>query len=223
MSLPSKVRSATILLLAATAGLAPASAARDAEPKEAARVVAGVQGWLDATRTLRCRFVQRLDSGALGAGMEEGGRMLVQRPGKLRWDYEGREPKVAIIDGSATLLYLPDDRQMIRGALDPEASLLPSVLSGIGRLADLFHVALEPSGSSKEHRLRLRPRRAEGGVEEVVLIVAAKSFEIRGAETIDAAGNRSSFRFIDLRRNVAIEASAFEFRPPEGTRIVDQP
>lgn len=221
MGMRSAFRVAGILLVAAATGVVSVDA-RPPDAKETARVVAGVQGWLDATRTLRCRFVQRLESGALGEGLEEAGRMLVQRPGKLRWDYEGREPKVAIIDGAVTLLYLPDDRQMIRGALDPEASMLPSVLSGVGRIADLFEASLE-TGGSRELRLRLRPRRVEGGFEEVVLVVAAKSYEIRGAETTDAAGNRSSFRFEDLRRNVPIEPSAFEFRPPEGTRIVDQP
>ena len=79
-----------------------------AEP-DRAQVVAGRQRWLDGTHDLQGEFEQILRSGALGAGIRESGRLWVERPGKMRWDYLDPENKIAILDGSRTLLWITED------------------------------------------------------------------------------------------------------------------
>ena len=142
------------------------------------RVLAGLQSWLDGTRDLHVEFRQSLVSGALGVGDSERGTMILQRPGRMRWDYEEPESKVAIIDRGLTLLYLAEDEQMILGRLDGEGDLLPRLLGAERPLRELFSAGLEATpelgGEGAFYRLRLRPLDESAAVQSVLLALDAE-------------------------------------------------
>lgn len=190
----------------------------------ATEVVQGIQGWLDATRHLEARFSQALLSGALGSEVEESGRLYLERPGRLRWDYLEPERKVALVDGLQTRLYLEEDRQLWEGRLDESGAALPTLLAGQGRLGEMFEPTLVAGSLPGEatYRLRLVPRTGLENVEEVVLTVRAPLFAIEAAEVLDGAGNRILYRFSSLRRNRGLKKGIFQFEPPPGTEIVRQ-
>lgn len=182
--------------------------------------LAAVEGWLSGTRTLEGRFTQTLVSGALGTGLSESGRLFIDRPGRMRWDYERPERKVAIVLGDRTVLYLEEERQWIRGRLGEESELLPALLAGDKPLSALFLAT--DAGSAT--RLRLRPREANAGaLEEIVLQIRPESGEIDGAEVLDAAGNRTAYRFEGWKRNRRLPDGVFALEPPPGTEVVEQP
>jgi len=215
-------RDRAIWVFAALVAIVPAPAA---ESTAGARAAAGLQAWLDGTSTLAGEFEQTLVSGALGAGLTEKGKLWLERPGRLRWDYTRPDPKIAIVVDDRTSLYLPEDRQLIRGRLGAEQAALPELLASRGRVTELFDVSEveratgDPPASV---RLKLVPRRGSGSVEHVVLLLGGERFEILGAEVLDAAGNRMAYRFSPWRRNRGIPAGLFAFEPPPGTEIVDQ-
>ena len=199
--------------------LAPAAVA--AEP-DAGAVLDGLQGWLDGSRTLQGRFEQELLSGALGAGIEESGRIFIERPGRMRWDYLEPERKVAIVDGERTTLFLEEDRQLMLGRLDGEADLLLALLAGEGRLASLFEASLVPTQESERrgsHRLLLVPRRPGEVFDNVELALSPRDFGIVAAVVLDAGGNRLFYRFFELKRNRELPPGVFAFEPPEGTAV----
>ncbi len=210
-----------VLLVAAGAAASTVSVSRTpADPIE------GLAAWLDGTRDLTCRFEQRLLSGALGAGTRESGILYLVRPGKLRWEYEDPERKTAIVDGDRTLLYLPEERQMIRGRLAPDEDLLPALLAGRGRIGDLFDAkVLEPSGPGGKDtvKVRLVPRSAAPGVQEVVLTLRPPEYSIEKADVLDPAGNRMEYLFTSLRRNRGVSETLFTLEPPPGTEIAGPP
>lgn len=213
-----------MILAAVAAALAtlPGSAAIDPEAASAAR---GLQAWLDGTTTLQGSFEQTLVSGALGAGLTEKGKIWLERPGRLRWDYTAPDPKIAIVVDERTFLYLPEDQQFIRGKLGADQSALPELLTSRGRLADLFDGSLAPSapGDPKGSvRLKLVPKRGSGSVAQAVLVLDGRRFEIVRAEVLDAAGNHMAYRFGDWQRNAPIPPGLFAFEPPPGTEVVDQ-
>ena len=197
-----------------------APVAKAAEP-----LVVGLQQWLDGTKTLQGSFEQSLLSGALGAGLQERGKIWLERPGHMRWDYSEPDPKIAIVVGQETLLYLPEDRQLLRGRLGDAQSTLTDLLTSGGRIAELFEASAvdRAAGDARTtRRLRLVPRRGSGSVEEVVLLLDERRFEILGADVLDAAGNRVAYRFPSWRRNQPISPGLFAFEPPPGTEIIDQ-
>jgi len=195
-------------------------------------VVAALQSWLDGTRDLECRFEQRLVSGALGSGTVESGTLRILRPGRMRWDYSKPEAKIALVRGNETEVYLPADRQLIRGRMDREGNLLGALLTGSGRLDDFFRpllIATPSRGGDGAYLLRLEPKIAGSGGEEgpgfesVTLFLRPPEFGIAAAEVLDAAGNRVAFRFSAIRRNRGIREGFFQLEPPPGTEIVGGP
>lgn len=188
------------------------------DPRPLAR---GLQGWLDGTRDLRCRFEQTLVSGTFGSGEPESGTLLLLRPGRMRWNYAKPEAKVALLEGDRTSVYLPEDRQLIRGHLT-ETGALHTLLAGNGRIEELF-VAEGIDGTERGPRLRLVPREATDRFQSVVLELGAKNFEILAAELRDPAGNVIRYRFSGLRRNQGVAPEAFHFEPPPGTEIIESP
>lgn len=189
---------------------------------DAAAVLAGVQRWLDGTRDLSGYFVQQMESGALGSGPAESGRIYVRRPGAMRWDYEEPEKKLALVRGRETTLYLEEDGEVLLGRLDDEAGLLPTLLLGEGDLSELFQaelLATPKQGGEGAYRIRLAPRVSAEFVEEVILTVRPRLFAIDRAEVLDALGNRVMYGFVELKRNRGVAADLFVFEPPAGTRI----
>lgn len=199
------------------------AAARDLD---GARVLERLQAWLSGTRDLVCRFEQTLVSGALGAGDVESGRLQLLRPGHMRWDYLEPERKTAILEGHMTLVYLPEDRQLLRGRLSREGGgALHALFAGEGRLADLFEatlVATPDLGGQGSYRIRLVPKNLEEAFEEVILTLRPASFAIEEAEVLDSAGNHVRYRFTGIRRNRGLSPGVFELVPPPGTEILDE-
>ena len=130
------------LVVLAAALLATAAGPGAAPTADRGEVISGLQAWLDGTRTLEARFRQTLLSGALGATVSEAGRLYLERPGKLRWDYLEPEKKIALLLGDRTFLYLEDDRQLVRGRLAADQSLFPRLLAGGERLEAIFSATL---------------------------------------------------------------------------------
>jgi len=188
---------------------------------DAAAVLDRLQEWLDGTTTLESRFEQTLVSGALGGGLSERGRLYLERPGRMRFDYNEPEKKVAIVDGERTWLYLAADRQLLLGRLDGEGELLPALLAGRRPLDEIFDATVEGSVPVVQgrYRLALRPRGSTDAVERVVVTLRAPLFAIDAAEILDAAGNRMDYTFTGQRRNVGLPRGAFGFAPPAGTEV----
>ena len=191
---------------------------------DAVRLVRGLQDWLDGTRQLEARFEQTLLSGALGTGLSESGTMYLLRPGRMRWEYLDPEHKTALLDGDRMELYIEEDRQLIRSKVPEDGELLPKLLAGTGRLAELFDAEVlgtPDTEKGRSYRLRLVPRNRSEAFEEVVLSLRAKGFAIQSVLVRDAAGNQIEYRFSGLRRNRGLPDGVFDFEPPPGTEIID--
>jgi outer membrane lipoprotein carrier protein len=143
----------------------------------------------------------------------------------MRWEYRDPEAKTAILNGSETLFYEREERQMMVGTLEDGGGLLASLLAGREPLASLFTAERILRPELTEGRgwfLRLLPRRSSESFEEVTLFLGRK-FQIRAVEVLDGAGNRILYRFSDMKRNAQIPETVFEFEPPEGTEILGGP
>lgn len=198
-----------------------ALAATDVPDPGAAGALREVQEWLDATRDLDARFEQVTESGLLGEGERETGRVRLVRPGRMRWDYERPEKKVVVVDGRATGVYLAVDRQYWKGDLDDTDSLLPRLLAGTSPLASGFRGELVEEPGARGWRLRLVPTSGSRELEEVSIAYRPGDFRLEEVEVRDAAGNRIVYRFHRLRRNRGVPAEGLDFTPPPGTDIVD--
>jgi outer membrane lipoprotein carrier protein len=181
-----------------------------------------VQLWLDSWDRLGGAFEQVVSSPTLPSDQVETGRFEVSRPDRMRWDYLEPERKLAVTDGEHTWLYLPDDRQVVRGTMEQlrRDSAVALLLTGSLRLEEAFIIERAETADGEIHLL-LRPRRESEAIAVVVLSADENSGAISGLTVTDPAGNRVTWRFRDVVRDPDLDEARFVFRIPEGMEIQD--
>jgi outer membrane lipoprotein carrier protein len=92
----------------------------------------------------------------------------------------------------------------------------------VGNIADDFDVTLEGE-KENQFELGLLPKKGEGELGRLRLVVERTSYDIVGAEIRDPLGNITRLRFSDVKRNTGIEDGIFRFEAPPGVDVVDAP
>jgi outer membrane lipoprotein carrier protein len=187
-----------------------------AEASSALRLAQRIQAHHSEVKDMQARFVQTYSSGLLGREVVERGSLMVKRPHRMLWKYERPEEKVFVSDGKMSYFYVPADRQVVVRDATGDRGVALQILSGHSDLLAEFQV-FAVDGSSD--RVRLVPRRADAEVGEVV-IEADGVGRVRWIEIVDLQGNRSSFRFEDVKENKGLSDRLFEFKVPAGVEVV---
>lgn len=167
---------------------------------------------------MTARFVQTYRSGILGREVVESGTVKIKRPGRMLWEYRSPEKKTFVSDGRTFYFYVPEDRQVIVRDQGGEKGVAVALLSGELDLLARFEAGFE-TGPSGRTRLRLSPRRPDPDVERVYLD-ADGAGRILAIEILDVQGNRSEFRFEDIRENVGLSDRLFRFEVPKGVEVI---
>lgn len=199
------------LLAAAAAGRPPSG--------EASALAAKVQAAYERTRDLEARFAQTYTYSGFGRRQVSSGRLLVKKPGMMRWDYEKPSPKTVAVRGSKLVQYEPEANQAyVDDRFDATAmSAAVAFLLGKGDLAKEFSLSVEPSGA-----LLLRPKEPDPRVESISL-VADKDGQVTATRVVDGSGNVNEIKFTKVRRNRGIPDSAFEVKLPKDVHRVEAP
>jgi outer membrane lipoprotein carrier protein len=200
-----------------------------AAPAPAASEVAqALQKKIDGIRDFSSDFVHVYEGGVLKKQVTERGRLLVKKPGRMRWEYTSPEPKTFVSDGAKLYSYVPADKQVVVSPIpsENEATTPALFLAGKGSvtrdftasLADLPHGM--PAGSTA---LKLVPRVRQQDYDWLILVVDPASLAIRGLVTVDAQGGKSSFSFTNMKENVGLTDKDFAFKIPRGVDVVSTP
>jgi len=182
---------------------------------------------MEATTSLRGRFVQRLDSRGLGRSRVESGTFLLKKPSLMRWEYEAPEPKLAITDGEATWLYLPEEKEVQRGVFDEqEGGMTVRILAGSLALdRDFVSRRLSEeagdAGAGGNEVIELTPNVATEEFDRLILSVDPRSLLIRRLVMVDPLGGRMAFEFFDLEVDPEIPDDLFRFEVPDGVEVID--
>lgn len=202
-------------LCVATAGVAPADPLHDA--------LGRLQARYDATRTMRAKFRQRVESPTLAAPLESSGTVLFERPNRMRWDYAPPDGQTIVGDGETLWIYQPDLKQAIRAPLKDafQARTPLTFLAGLGRLERDFDATLVREDAER-WVLELRPKGDEG-LGTLTLGVRKSDAGLIDARITDPLGTTTSLTFSDEERNVAIPDERFHFTPPPGVDVVRPP
>jgi outer membrane lipoprotein carrier protein len=210
------------LIMALLARLSPTlSAAPAAGPDAdlARSLVRRVEERHSRTADLVARFTQTYRSGLLGREVVERGVLSIRRPGRMRWEYKEPEAKLFVSDGRTFYFYVPADRQVVVSEQDPERSLAGRLLSGVGGVLEEFSASLEEPLEEGVLRVKLVPRREQPDVERAFLDVEPTG-RIRGILLEDVQGNRTRFRFENVRENTGVPDKLFRFDIPPGVEVI---
>ncbi len=204
--------------------LAVAGAAAAEDALSTGDVVSRVQARFDSTADLRADVEQEIAVVALGRSMTAKGTVAFKRPGRMRWELEGDEKQTIVSDGETIWFYQPEDEQVLKAPLDSvfRSATPVSFLTGVGKIADDFSASVTERNPDSIV-LRLDPKRANGDMGRLDLVVDPDQFDIREARVTDPVGNLTVLRFSNLRRNLGVPAEEFRFEVPPGIDVVEAP
>lgn len=173
-------------------------------------------------RSLKAGFQESYQG--LGINRTESGTLLLEKPGKMKWDYSSPAGKVFVLDGKFAWFYSAGDPQVQRVAareLDDLRSPLRFLL-GHTELEKEFS-GLQVSGvSAGMFTLTGQPKGEEKRVARISFNVNAEGV-ISGIEVEETDGALTRFTFTNQELNVALPAGTFKFTPPVGVPIVEAP
>lgn len=212
----------TLLIVAAVAAVAQA---QEKKPESAATVVARVQKYYDATKDLRAKFEQQLESPSR-APSKASGEVWLKKPGKMRWDYAKPDKKLMVSDGSTMWVYDPDDEQAYKQ--DLRGNALPaqvSFLLGEGKLDKEFDASVTKIDglAPDELALKMVPRVGTTAYRYLVFVVDAKTGQVKKTIIYGQDGSTNKLSFVDVQQNKGVEDGKFKFAPPAGTHILKPP
>ncbi|HSR53577.1 MAG TPA: signal peptidase II [Acidobacteriota bacterium] len=160
-----------------------------------------------------------------GLTQSEAGSMVMEKPGKMYWEYRDPDEKYFVSDGRRSYFYDVAQRQVIISDLDLEAEDTPLLfLLGKGNLRDRFQVEWAPEDEPREQGhevLRLRPLRPREDFEELLMEVDPGSGLIRRLSVIDPLGARTDYILSDLKINPDVPKRRFRFDMPKGVETIE--
>jgi outer membrane lipoprotein carrier protein len=209
---------AALLLLAAT--VRP-QAAETTAPE----LAAALQKRYDSIKDFSADFVHAYEGGVLRKQIVERGKLLIKKPGKMRWEYTAPEQKLCVSDGVKLYSYIPQDKQVIVSSVPAadDATTPTLFLAGKGNLTRDFTASLVPlpAGMPAGTRaLKLVPKMPQRDYEWLTLVVDPVTLTIRGLVTTDAQGGTSSFSFTNMKENIGSADKDFAFKIPRGVDVV---
>lgn len=168
------------------------------------------------------RFDQESTIKALDITDTASGKLIVKRPGMMKWEYEKPDRQIIITDGKVLWVYRPEDNQVMIGKA-------PSFFGdgkGAGFLADMklirkiFRITLEESDSAEYYVLKLIPQEKNIDISALLLSISKKTFDVVKIVTFNSYGDKTRIKFKDIQLQQNINDSVFKFIIPEGADII---
>ena len=162
-------------------------------------------------------FTQIYTPAGFATSKRESGRVWIQAPQRLRFDYAAPDAKVYTYDAGEGRFFSPEDKQLAIRKLTPdERARLPLVfLERPEDLAARFDVSTDASGA-----VLLKPRAADSDLAWLKLVIGGDGM-VDSLSYEDTAGNRSEFRFPDWKTEKPRPPEDYRIVGPKGTRIVE--
>ncbi len=170
-----------------------------------------VQGWLKTTNTLVADFTQTAPNGKISTG-----KMTMARPGNIRFEYEPSVPVLIVAKGGWLSMIDYGVAQVQRYPIkDTPLSVL---LDSKADLETMGRVVAGPAGMLViEARDAKRPQ--FGTLSLFFVRQAASGLGLSGWIIVDGQGNRTAIQLSNVRANINVPASAFNWRDPRPKNI----
>lgn len=210
------------LLLAALGGMgyAQSDPATDLDPLVAQILDAVEERYASSAFEARFKIASTLT--AMQVTDTASGRLLVKYPGKMRWEYEEPDPMLFVTDGATLWMYQPKERQVTVGAADEVlgGSQGASFLSDIRLLRQQFQIALDPSGSDEQVRLKLTPRGEAFDIAFIIMTIDRATHDVVEVLTVNLYEDRTRIVFEDIAFQQTFPDELFRFEVPEGVDVL---
>jgi len=191
-------------------------------------LISRMQAAYDRTRDLKASFVQEVSLKSVGRTEREEGILYLKNPRRMLWDYQKPRIKKLVVNPQKAWLYIPEDHVVYVQNADQifKSKMAVRFLSGMGKLREDFQVSFADSGAVDQdgnYRLRLIPKVAGLGADQLNLTVDKKSYQIVEGSFMDTFGNATRIRFRNIKLNNRLDDRIFTFKVPTGVEVFNMP
>ena len=207
----------TILLAAPALAQDPASTAIDKAVAAYAKV-----------RTAHATFEQSITNPLTGTKLESKGEFDQARPDKFAFRFSDPKGDLIVSDGSFVWIYLPSSTpgQVIRAPLssDIEGSidLIGTFFTNPRTRYTISDGGTADVGGRATRLLTLVPKTKDASFTRARVWIDVEDGSLRQFEAEERSGITRTVRITSFTPNAKVASSAFSFKPPKGTRVVDQ-
>ena len=177
-----------------------------------------LEAFTSSTETYRAEFEQTLydeDSEPLESSS---GSVILKRPGRFVWRYDGPEAQVIVADGEKLWLYDQSLEQVTVNPLGERLAGTPlELLMGDEPLEDTFDIKTLGESEGVEW-LELTPTTGQSDFDAV--FVGLDEQGLAAMELRDGFGQATQIRFSDFRADPNVKPEVFEFDIPEGVDVI---
>jgi len=234
-------------LIAAVVLLAIVASPTTASASCAEQIARTVQTYYDAVRDFSADFEQTtrsalFDSAGSDLAKPARGRVVLAKPGKMRWTYTEPEPSLVVSDGTTLWIYSPTLQEAQRLPVT-EGFLTGAALQfllGEGKLLESFEVSSEAcpleqasgdgqgtdsrnpatAGKPRTVELELVPREPTT-YQRLGITARVDTGEVVATRVVDLLGNETRISFSDMRRNGHPDKDEFTFVPGPGVEVIE--
>jgi len=187
-------------------------------------VLSELQGRYEKTNDLEAGFLQEYIGKVMRRPQRGEGKVYFKKKGMMRWDYKTPSQKL-ITNGITLWYYQPEENQVfvsdIARVVRERTPL--AFLAGEGDLSrDFTLLNLNEPATQKGEAfvLELVPKEPYAALAKLVLTVDKKTFYVVQADIFDELGNVTRTRFVNIKTNVNLPSSFFEFKIPPGAEVL---
>lgn len=185
-------------------------------------LVALLQNSYEKTNDIVAEFVQETTPAGATEGLQATGRVYFRRPRLMRWEYRTPDPQLIVTCGNVVYVYEEEPNQVM---VLPRDQFLSSEISrafffGKGDLEKSFRAeAPTPEWPGALWTLKLTPRDPVPQVRTLWITLNPGSHLVSEIVLEDQLGGRTHIILKDVEVNTGIDASLFQFVPPQGAEI----
>ena len=190
----------------------------------AAQQLEAIESYLNSIISLKARFIQ---DGPDGKRVQ--GTFYLERPGRVRFEYEEGVPYLIVSDGKTLNLIDYDVGQITRWPIkDTPLALLVAERIDLSR--DVLLEEIAPGGLANLVAITARdPKKPTQGTLTLTFEQLASPaggpprLILRGWRVIDAQGGLTTVRLLENETNIAMDPVLWSFKDPRGKRVGRRP
>lgn len=177
-------------------------------------------------KAISADFLQESYQSSLGIKKSSTGRLLIQKPQKIRWETHKPNANILVSDGYQVWYYDPKAGVQKKGQaiLQPNSSIIEhplfTVLNGSSSLSKSFNLK-DSKKKAKSFYLALEPK-DKGGNLQTLEIETDRSYMIQMLTLHYQNGNKTKIILQNVQLNPKLRLGLFHFKPPSGVEVIKE-
>ena len=176
-----------------------------------------LEEYLSNFHTMSANFQQTILA-KKGQEKNSSGQMALQRPGKFHWEIVKPNHQIIIADGNNLWIYDIDLEQATKQRLDKGTNSPASLLSGEVKALQSRFIVTSMRQVGDATTFQLKPKSTHDMIQWIELHFVNK--ELQKMSVLDNLGQKSIFKFSQIKINTPLSPSLFKFHAPQNVDVI---